>query len=76
MMSEIEISRRGVLAGSAATAALAAAPHVEAQPAKATPPATMPVSLTINGKRRDFTLDTRTTLLDALCEHLKLNGTK
>lgn len=76
MMSEIEISRRGVLAGSAATAALAAAPHVEAQPAKATPPATMPVSLTINGKRRDFTLDTRTTLLDALREHLKLNGTK
>ena len=76
MMSEIEMSRRGVLAGSAATAALAAAPHVEAQPAKATAPATMPVSLTVNGKRRDLTLDTRTTLLDALREHLKLTGTK
>lgn len=76
MMSEIEMSRRGVLAGSAATAALAAAPHVEAQPAKATAPATMPVSLTVNGKRRDLTLDTRTTLLDALREHLKLAGTK
>ncbi|WP_414712436.1 aldehyde dehydrogenase iron-sulfur subunit PaoA [Sphingobium sp.] len=78
MMSEIEMSRRGVLAGSAATAALAAAPHVEAQPAKATAPApaTMPVSLTVNGKRRDLTLDPRTTLLDALREHLKLTGTK
>ena len=76
MMSEIEMSRRGVLAGSAATAALAAAPHVEAQPAKAAAPATMPVSLTVNGKRRDLNLDTRTTLLDALREHLKLTGTK
>ncbi len=76
MMSEIEMSRRGVLAGSAAAAALAAAPHVEAQPAKAPAPATMPVSLTVNGKRRDLNLDTRTTLLDALREHLKLTGTK
>lgn len=76
MMSEIEISRRGVLAGSAATAALVAVPNVEAQPAKTAPPATMPVSLTVNGKRRDLTLDTRTTLLDALREHVKLTGTK
>lgn len=76
MMSEMEMSRRGVLAGSAAAAALAAAPQVEAQPVKAAAPATMPVSLTVNGKRRDLTLDTRTTLLDALREHLKLTGTK
>ncbi|KQN90098.1 hypothetical protein ASE95_15455 [Sphingomonas sp. Leaf231] len=76
MMSEIEMSRRGVLAGSAAAAALAAAPQVEAQPTKAPAPATMPVSLTVNGKRRDLNLDTRTTLLDALREHLKLTGTK
>ena len=76
MMSEMEMSRRGVLAGSAAAAALAAAPQVEAQPAKAPAPATMPVSLTVNGKRRDLTLDTRTTLLDSLREHLKLTGTK
>ncbi len=76
MMSEIEMSRRGVLAGSAAAAALAAAPRADAQPATAATPATMPVSLTVNGKRRDLTLDTRTTLLDALREHLKLTGTK
>ncbi|MFS0737125.1 aldehyde dehydrogenase iron-sulfur subunit PaoA [Sphingomonas sp. 1P06PA] len=72
----LEISRRGVLAGSAATAALAAAPQAEAQPVPANAPATMPVSLTVNGKRRDLTLDTRTTLLDALREHLHLTGTK
>jgi len=76
MMAEIEMSRRGVLAGSAAAAALAAAPHVEAQPAGEAAPATMPVSLTVNGKRRDLHLDTRTMLLDALREHLKLTGTK
>lgn len=72
----MEMSRRGVLAGSAAAAALAAAPQVDAQPAQAAAPATMPVSLTVNGKRRDLSLDTRTTLLDALREHLKLTGTK
>ena len=76
MISEMEMSRRGVLAGGAATAALAAVPQVEAQPATAVSPATMPVSLTVNGKRHDLTLDTRTTLLDALREHLKLTGTK
>jgi xanthine dehydrogenase YagT iron-sulfur-binding subunit len=36
----------------------------------------MPVSLEVNGKRHDLTLDTRTTLLDTLREHLKLTGTK
>ncbi len=36
----------------------------------------MPVSLTINGQRHDLTLDTRTTLLDALREHLDLTGSK
>ena len=34
------------------------------------------VSMMINGTRRDLELDTRTTLLDALREHLHLNGTK
>ena len=30
----------------------------------------------VNGEHRELELDTRTTLLDALREHLKLNGTK
>ncbi|HZZ11662.1 MAG TPA: (2Fe-2S)-binding protein [Paraburkholderia sp.] len=39
-------------------------------------PATMPVDLKINGRRYQITLDPRTTLLDALREHLQLTGTK
>jgi xanthine dehydrogenase YagT iron-sulfur-binding subunit len=34
------------------------------------------VSLQVNGERRDLRLDTRTTLLDALREHLELTGSK
>ncbi|QCO04954.1 aldehyde dehydrogenase iron-sulfur subunit PaoA [Azospirillum argentinense] len=34
------------------------------------------VTFTVNGQRRDLELDTRTTLLDALREHLHLTGTK
>ncbi|WP_132911340.1 aldehyde dehydrogenase iron-sulfur subunit PaoA [Sphingomonas sp. BK235] len=76
-MSEIEVSRRGVLAGSAASAVAAAAPAgatPQRTPASATP--TMPVRLTVNGEKRELVLDPRTTLLDALREHLHLTGTK
>ncbi len=47
-------------------------------PAKspATLPALSKVSLTVNGEARALELDTRTTLLDALREHLHLTGTK
>jgi xanthine dehydrogenase YagT iron-sulfur-binding subunit len=69
------ISRRGVLAASAASAAVTALP-AEAAVAPPPRPAAMPVSLEVNGKRHDLTLDTRTTLLDTLREHLKLTGTK
>ena len=76
--SELELSRRGVLTGGAATAALVATPlPATAQaPAPAAPAPTMPVRLTVNGAPRELTLDTRTTLLDALREHLHLTGTK
>ena len=36
----------------------------------------MPINLKINGTDRLLTLDPRTTLLDALREHVKLTGTK
>jgi xanthine dehydrogenase YagT iron-sulfur-binding subunit len=36
----------------------------------------MRVNLTVNGKDHDIQLDPRTTLLDALREHLHLTGTK
>ena len=77
-MSELDLSRRGVLVGGAATAALGSAPAIAATqtpgPARATP--TMPVRFKVNGERRNLSLDPRTTLLDALREHLHLTGTK
>jgi len=76
--SEIfDVSRRGILAGGAATAAVTSLPRMAAaRPAEAARPETAKVSLTVNGERHDLDLDTRTTLLDALREHLHLTGTK
>jgi xanthine dehydrogenase YagT iron-sulfur-binding subunit len=51
-------------------AALAASPSDDSQP----PPVN--VELQINGQPRSLTLDPRTTLLDALREHLALTGSK
>ncbi|WP_085808910.1 aldehyde dehydrogenase iron-sulfur subunit PaoA [Sphingomonas sp. TZW2008] len=74
---ELEISRRGVLVGGAASAAAAAVPAgVAAQAPKAPAPAIAKVGMTVNGKRHDLSLDTRTTLLDMLRENLQLTGTK
>ena len=72
------ISRRDVLITAAATTALSAA-EARAQPAGAQAESdgqTMSVSLAVNGIPRTLELDTRTTLLDALREHLHLTGTK
>lgn len=71
------VTRRGVLVGGGVCAAAAAVPSVEAQavtPQRAS--ATMKVAMTVNGAKRELDLDPRTTLLDALREHLHLNGTK
>ncbi|QQV76002.1 aldehyde dehydrogenase iron-sulfur subunit [Sphingomonas aliaeris] len=76
---DAEISRRGIIVGGAAVAALSAVPDVQAatQAAGTQPaPSLMKVSLQVNGKRRDLQVDTRTTLLDALRENLHLTGTK
>ena len=75
---EMGVSRRGVLAGSAATVAVAATPaHGAPLPPPRKPEAPMmPVRFTVNGEPRSLTLDPRTTLLDALREHLTLTGTK
>lgn len=73
----LEVTRRDLLAAGAAGAAVVAVPAAEARAARAQPaPATMPVAFTVNGKRVSLDLDTRTTLLDALREHLHLTGTK
>ena len=78
--ADFELSRRGVLIGGAASvAATAAAPPAEAQAgpsAGAGTPVMASVTLKVNGKAHALELDTRTTLLDALREHLLLGGTK
>jgi xanthine dehydrogenase YagT iron-sulfur-binding subunit len=73
---DIEISRRGILVGGAATVALPIAASAEAAPAAVAPPAAMAVTLEVNGQSHRLELDPRTTLLDALREHLHLTGTK
>lgn len=70
---EIDVSRREVMIAGAVTVAggvTSAAGQAAAAPASGS------VSLVVNGQRHDLTLDTRTTLLDAVREHLKLTGTK
>ena len=71
----LNLSRRGVLAAGAAGVA---ASHVRTAAAARTRAVenNMPVNLTVNGTPRALDLDVRTTLLDALREHLKLTGTK
>ena len=74
----VPVSRRGVIAGGVVSATLAATPGAQAQPQAAAQPAppTMPVTFKVNGRTTKLTVDTRTTLLDALRENLKLTGTK
>jgi len=75
------VTRRGVLVTGTSSAALASTPAIGAiarpGPAPRAPtPAAMPLSFEVNGERRSLQLDPRTTLLDALREHLHLTGTK
>jgi xanthine dehydrogenase YagT iron-sulfur-binding subunit len=76
-LGELAVSRRGILAGGVSTAALTALPAAKAQ---TVPPGAAPsrakVAMTVNGERRELEVDTRTTLLDTLREHLQLTGTK
>jgi xanthine dehydrogenase YagT iron-sulfur-binding subunit len=72
-----DLSRRQLLAGSAASVAVTAAPAIGAEAALAPQqPTQAEVSFTVNGTPRRLAVDTRTTLLDALREQLRLTGTK
>lgn len=73
---ELTVSRRDVLLTGAASAAAVALPlDAAAQPAP-TSEYIASVTLEVNGQPRTLQVDTRTSLLDALREHLKLTGTK
>jgi xanthine dehydrogenase YagT iron-sulfur-binding subunit len=77
---DLEINRRDVVVGTAMSIGIAgAAGNAESQPVTptvATSPVMARLSFTVNGDGHALELDTRTTLLDALREHLHLTGTK
>ncbi|KTE20073.1 hypothetical protein ATE67_11835 [Sphingopyxis sp. H050] len=77
---EFPISRRGLLAGGAVSvAAVSAAGSPDARAAVEKAPSRPPtarVAFHVNNTAHELELDTRTTLLDALREHLRLTGTK
>lgn len=70
--------REFLIAGTAAVALTAWPGGAGGQTAGAAPQSslTMKASFTVNGTVRQLELDTRTTLLDALREHLHLTGSK
>jgi xanthine dehydrogenase YagT iron-sulfur-binding subunit len=83
----LRLSRRNFMQSAIAAASAIAAPFAEAQaPARSTPMPTppamppfvppQPVSLRINGRQYELSLEPRTTLLDALREVIGLTGTK
>ena len=81
--SALEMSRRDLMIVAGASAVANTVPSrasAQSLPVQATQsgPVAPPtkVSLQVNGKTSDLTLDNRTTLLDALREHIQLTGTK
>ena len=72
-----EISRRVfIVIGATAAAASQITSCAPASPADAMTSLVPKVSLNVNGRTHELVLDTRTTLLDTLREHLHLTGTK
>jgi xanthine dehydrogenase YagT iron-sulfur-binding subunit len=79
--ARFRVTRRAVLEAGTAAAALSFVGHSpsalaagasDAEP----PPVPITIGFQVNGRQQTLTLDPRTTLLDALREHLALTGTK
>ncbi len=66
----------GAAAGVAAAPVLASGADAPVKPAGDVARGSVPVTLNVNGRNRQTTLDVRTSLLDALREHLDLTGSK
>ncbi|MGK6318012.1 2Fe-2S iron-sulfur cluster-binding protein [Sphingomonas sp. DT-204] len=75
MTDEIRITRRELIEAGAVAPALLAASEGAAQ-ARDAGVSTASVTLTVNGRRETRDVDTRTTVLDFLREHLGLTGSK
>jgi len=72
----LTLTRRGFMAASAGGAAALGMPLASAAQSVQDAVPTATTTLQVNGKRQRLELDTRTTLLDALRDHLHLTGTK
>jgi xanthine dehydrogenase YagT iron-sulfur-binding subunit len=72
------ITRRAAITAGAAFAGVSidATPAREHVAFKAPASGALPVRLMVNGKSRELVIDVRTTVLDALREHLHLTGSK
>ena len=76
------LSRRRFMRASAASAAVPlvaerfGATGAQAAPSPATTSPLVPVTLEVNGQKQDLAIDARTTLLDALRDHVGLTGSK
>jgi xanthine dehydrogenase YagT iron-sulfur-binding subunit len=81
-LTDLDLSRRtfvkaaGVLTAAVATGLPHLASAEDTQAAAATTPQMISVILKVNGTSKSLSLDTRTSLLDALREHLLLTGSK
>ena len=75
-----EVTRRTVVEAGTTALLLTALPRAAVAAGsvdnKEPPPPSMSITLQINGRSHSLTLDPRTTLLDALREHLALTGSK
>jgi xanthine dehydrogenase YagT iron-sulfur-binding subunit len=79
--TSFSVTRRAVLEAGTVATALSFVGHSQpalgaGSPAAEPPPALVTVRFLVNGRHQTVTLDLRTTLLDALREHLALTGTK
>ena len=75
--TDINISRRNLLKAGAASATALGTPAMSAAQNTAPPQSLKStVTLTVNGNTHELALDLRTSLLDALREHLHMTGTK
>lgn len=82
MESDISFGRRNILIAGALSATTTAVPltagaaEALAPAVAGPPPSVVKFSFQVNGKQHALEVDTRTSLLDALREHLHLTGTK
>jgi len=78
-LGDVKMSRREMLISGALTATAAAVPAIAKEPGagdSVRPPAEARLALRVNGEQHELHVDTRTTLLDLLRDHLHLTGTK